>query len=277
MRNHCAPPVKAMIYDSPRLLKRLRVERVMQSEPMTLLHSFEQEVPVTFCITAPDDAIQKKHVKAHFYERAELRALTNVFPEGGTFLDIGANIGNHAVYAGLIWKAGKIVPIEPNPLAFNTLFQNITVNGLRDVVDVSHIGIGLSDKEEGGFAMQKMGRNLGGAKMLAGRGDLRVYRGDDLFSELNPDLIKIDVEGMEMEVLRGLEGVIKAAKPMLFVEVLNDIEGAFFDWCKDHGYGWAGVMQRYKNNRNFLMVPDRDLTKTKTRLEGTALAKNMPG
>jgi hypothetical protein len=36
-------------------------------------------------------------------------------------------------------------------------------------------------------------------------------------------------------------------------------------------------MQRYKNNRNFLMVPDRDLTKTKTRLEGTALAKNMPG
>lgn len=264
-----------MIYPIQRLKNRLKLKRPLRSAPMQLVHSYEKGIPVTFCITAPDDVIQKKHANGVFYESADLRALSEVFPAGGTFVDIGANIGNHTLFAALVWKAAKIVPFEPNPLAFNTMFHNISVNGLRDVVDLSNIGLGLSDKEAGGFAMQKMANNLGGARMLPGKGTLQVFRGDDLLAGLEPDLIKIDVEGMELEVLRGLEGLLKDRKPMLFVEVDNALADDFFAWCTGQGYGWAGTMVRYKKNKNYLMVAGADVAETKKKLEGTALDKHV--
>ena len=266
-----------MTYDINRIRKRLRIGRPLHSDPVQLVHTVEGDLPVTFCITNPEDAIQRKHWRGEFYEKAELRALARIFPAGGTFLDIGANIGNHTLYAALVWKAAKVVPIEPNPLAYNILLHNISVNGVRDVVDLSHVGVGLSDHDEGGFAMQKVPTNLGGAKMLAGKGDLTVCRGDQLLAGLEPDLVKIDVEGMEMEALRGLEGLFANRTPALLVEVRNTLSDDFFGWCDDHGYGCAATVTRYKNNKNHLMVAAADLKDTKAALLGTALEETVAG
>lgn len=102
--------------------------------------------------------------------------------------------------------------------------------------------------------MQKRERNLGGAKMLPGEGDLMVVPGDDLLAGVAPDMIKIDVEGMEMMALSGLEATIATHHPILLVEVDNENEDAFFDWARAHDYVVDKTVQRYRLNKNHLLV-----------------------
>ncbi len=129
-------------------------------------------------------------------------------------------------------KASKVIPFEPNPRAFELLVQNVLVNGLGDVVDLSRLGVGLSDVESDGFGSQNRVRNLGRAKLLEGQGDIEVYPGHELLADETPDLIKIDVEGMEMKVLSGLEPLLKRCRPLMMVEVEVSAEDDFMAWME---------------------------------------------
>ncbi len=237
------------------ILKRLRLGRPVQSRAVELTHARIGERRVVFCTDMENDPVQRNHRRGNFYEAKELNGLKGVFAKGGTFVDIGANVGNHSLYAALFLGAARVLPFEPNPLAYRLLVQNVLLNGLEAVVDLSKLGVGLSDTEEGGYAMEQRERNLGGAKMLAGEGRLQVYRGDTLLAGEKPAMIKIDVEGMEMAVLAGLEGVLKKHKPVLLVEVDNENEAGFMDWVKGAGYEVAETVQRYRLNKNHLLKP----------------------
>jgi len=246
-----------MIEAIERIQKRLRLGRPVLAEAVTLVHTRVDDQKVTFCVDMENDPIQRNHRRGTFYELKELRALKEVFPEGGTFVDIGANVGNHSLYAARFLKAGRVLPFEPNPKAFRLLIENVLLNGVEEIVDISRLGVGLSDRETGGYAMQTKKRNLGSAKMLPGQGEIAVYPGDTLLEGETPAMIKIDVEGMEMDVLAGLEGTVKAHHPILLVEVDNAHEAAFFDWAAAHGYEVRSTVQRYRLNKNHLLVPKR--------------------
>ena len=241
------PPVR-------RVMKRLRLGRPVVSGELRLVHAQIERQAVVFCTDMQNDPIQKSHRKGRFYEAVELDWMKRVFPKGGVFVDIGANVGNHTLYAALILKAGRVIPFEPNPLAYNLLLQNVLVNRLNDVVDLSKLGVGVSDHHAGGFAMEARRKNLGGAKMLAGEGDLEVYPAHELLNGIVPDVVKIDVEGMEMEVLSGLEPLLERCRPMLMVEVDNDREATFFAWAEAQGYGRVATHARYRTNKNHLMA-----------------------
>lgn len=240
-----------------RTLRRLDLGKTVQSVSLQLVHARVLDKPVTFCVNMENDPIQRHHRKGTFYELKELQALRAIFPPGGVFVDIGANVGNHTIFAAQHLGASKVIPFEPNPQAFELLVQNVVVNGLHEVVDLSMLGVGLSDRREGGYAMEKRARNLGGARMLEGKGDLDVYRGDELMPELRPDMIKIDVETMELRVLDGLSGILDRCRPVLLVEVDVENDAAFAAWMDRAGYAVAGTYQRYKLNRNHI-IADRD-------------------
>lgn len=242
-----------MIPRIKRLNKRLRLGRPVESVSLQLVHTRVLDEPVTFCVNMKNDPVQRNHRRGQFYEMSELTRLRTIFPEGGVFADIGANVGNHTLFAAKYLKASKVIPFEPNPKAFELLIQNVLVNGLADVVDLSMIGVGMSDEQSGGFAMQDRDRNLGGAKMLEGEGDLEVHRGDALLAEVTPDFIKIDVEGMEMKVLSGLSGVLERCRPVMMVEVDNDVEETFLAWVAEQGYAVLSTHQRYRLNKNHLI------------------------
>ncbi len=241
--------------DVERILRKLKTGKPFRAHDATIIHTLVDEVRVSFCVDMVNDPVQRNHRRGQFYEQKELKHLKTLFPEGGTFIDIGANVGNHSLYAALILKAGRVVPVEPNLLAFRLLIHNVLINRLEDVVDLTKLGVGLSDKPEEGYAMEKRERNLGGAKMLPGEGDLVVVPGDALLAGETPDMIKIDVEGMEMMALRGLEKTITTHKPILLVEVDNENEDAFFAWATDHGYLVEKTVQRYRLNKNHLLLP----------------------
>ena len=211
--------------------------------------------PVFFTITQPRDAIQKKHRQGRFYESEELEIIRRYFKPGSVFVDIGSNIGNHELFALKFLYASRAILFEPNPTAIAVLRSNIEMNGLEDRCDMSFLGYGLSDVAAEGMTMDVPLGNLGGGRMVAGEGAQETRRGDDLLGDTPVHFIKIDVEGMEMQVLAGLSRVIAACRPAMFIEVDNENAADFETWVRDNGYAVQAKHKRYRSNRNFLITP----------------------
>lgn len=206
-----------------------------------------------FAVDMERDPIQRHHRNGRFYEEKELQHLQELFPKGGTFVDIGANTGNHSLFVAKYLQPARIFPVEPNPLAYRLLLANVMLNECTHIFDLSGLGIGLSDKSDDGYGMEKRHRNLGAARMLPGEGTLKVVPGDELLRGLEPSVLKIDVEGMELSVLAGLTEVIARVRPHLMVEVDNVNAEAFEVWCEDNGYVLRHTIQRYKAHQNHIL------------------------
>ncbi|MDA8746983.1 FkbM family methyltransferase [Litoreibacter sp.] len=213
--------------------------------------------PMLFAVDMENDPIQRNHRRGQFYELKELRLISRWFPKGGVFVDIGANVGNHSLFVARFLQPAAVIPFEPNPLAYKLLRANVHLNGWSDVFDLRHLGFGVSAGAASGYAMEKRDRNLGGAKMLEGEGEIEVRSGDEMLSGVAPSMIKIDVEGMEMDVLSGLEATVTTFMPPMMVEVDDENADAFGTWVKAHGYKTQRQLRHYKTNENFFIVPDQ--------------------
>jgi FkbM family methyltransferase len=215
---------------------------------------------LTFCTNFIKDPVQRILRKGRFYEEEDLRELAKFLPARPRILDVGANVGNHALFFATQCDAQSVIVIEPNPVALAPLVANIVLNDLTDVIRMEALGIGLGAQSETGLFMRRRHQNLGGTKMQRdaqgqGAGGLAIHPGDALFADEHFDLIKIDVEGMEMEVLAGLEATIARCRPMLFVEVDDTQTEAFLEWMGDRGYTSRYEVRRYAVNKNYLMQP----------------------
>lgn len=199
------------------------------------------------------DPIQKAHRQGRFYEGAELAMIRAELPQGGTFVDIGANIGNHSIYVAAFLQPGRVIVFEPNPVAYRLLLANVAMNDLGRVIETRHVGLGLSSETSEGFGMGAPRKNLGSARMKPGEGDLKVIAGDAALKDAVPDVIKIDVEGMEMMVLAGLEETVARHRPTILIEVDQENYDAFDAWVARQGYDVADTHQRYRTNRNYLL------------------------
>ena len=209
-----------------------------------------------FVTTHDRDPIQRKWRKGMFYEPKEMAAIKAYFPLGGVFVDIGANVGNHSLFVAGFMAPSKIIPFEPNPAAYRLLMANIGINGFQDVFDLDHLGVGLSDIPAVGYAMVFQPRNLGGSRMEPQeKGGLEVVMGDEALKDIKPDMIKVDVEGMEMMVLRGLEETIRRARPVMLLEIDDENNADFREWIEPFDYEVVEEVRRYQNNTNYVLVP----------------------
>ena len=242
-------------FDLRDALARLAQGEPLRFPPLEIVRARIEGREVTFCCNMQRDPVQKNHRAGRFFEAEELALLRDVLPKGLRMLDVGANVGNHTLFFALVAGAARIVPVEPNPLALAPLVANIVLNGVQDVVEMGALGIGLSNASEGGYGMKRHDRNLGATRMRAGRGDLQVHAGDDLFEDESFDFIKIDVEGMEMKVLAGLEKTIARCRPLIFVEVDDENAEAFGVWLAEAGYRTRHQMRHYGVNENYLIEP----------------------
>ena len=228
----------------------------MQQIDGKIFRSTHDGQAVSFFVTDPNDVIQAHHNRGRFYELEELAIIGRHFPPGGLFLDIGANVGNHTVFAVKFLHARDVVVIEPNPPAILVLEANVDLNGIRRSVDLSHIGLGLSDEVAVATAVSDQG-NLGATRLVSRQGDdgIRVLPGDDLFGGRRFDFIKIDVEGMELRVLNGLRQTVANSRPAMFIEVDDANAAAFAAFLDEVDYRVAERFRRYANNENYLVEP----------------------
>ena len=136
----------------------------------------------------------------------------------GAAIDIGANIGNHSLFFSDYFK--KVYSFEPNKNTFKLLSFNANL-----VNNIECFNYGLSDKESTATMVFDK-KNVGGAKLtgdLAADSDvvnLRMLDQSISFEE-RVYLIKIDVEGHELEVLKGAKKTIGSHQPIIIFEQLS--------------------------------------------------------
>ena len=215
------------------------------------------DVEIMFNVVNPLDVVQRAHSKSAFYEREDLEVIRQHFPAGGVFADIGANVGNHSVFAGRILGASSIIPFEPNPVAQEIYISNMILNRLMDKLDFSFFTYGLSDQMDENLAMRWNPNNLGGGRIVRNAGKdpdgVSVIRGDDALLNKQVDFMKIDVEGLEMEVLAGLAQTVAARRPTMFIEIDNRHAEAFLAWVEANDYTIEARIRHYAVNENFLV------------------------
>ena len=228
---------------------------VHKQVPGILVEAELDGVAVRFFVRNMVDDVQHFHLNGQFYESDALALVRQYFPRGGVFLDVGANVGNHALYMAKFADAAEVICIEPNPEAITLLRINAALNGAT-ALNLERLGVGLSDGE-GQFVISVPRNNLGAAQLVADPGGrIRTVAGDRLLGERVIDLIKIDVEGMEMGVLRGLAGTIARSRPPIFVEVDHVNRAEFDAWRAENRYVVAKALWQAPKNQNLLIAPE---------------------
>ncbi|NLY27205.1 MAG: FkbM family methyltransferase [Alcaligenaceae bacterium] len=178
----------------------------------------------------PTDFIGQKVLRNTIYDLETLLLLEDLFgrlkPE--VILDIGANIGNHTLMFSRF--AHKVLSFEPGARAFSMLSQNLQANGLNHVQPFQ---IGLSDSDTVQTLYVETSGNLGGSSLVRTNMDTQNHEediitlkiGDAVLHEQPPgaiDFIKIDVEGHEHAVIRGLRHTISRHRPVILMEWEQD-------------------------------------------------------
>ena len=146
--------------------------------------------------------------------------------------DVGANIGAHSLAFSKMAK--HVYAFEPVPLLYQALCGMIALNELRNV---SAYNIGIGERETSMSYMdieREEYNNWGGASLLPfdGTHEIQIVP-----LEVPCHFLKVDVEGMELEVLKGAEKMIQQCRPILYVEAdRQDKFKALHAYIKHLGY-----------------------------------------
>lgn len=156
----------------------------------------------------------------------EILLLRKYVREGDVVLDIGANIGTHTIaFAGMVGSAGRVHAFEPQPALFYLLCGNIALNCLGNVSAHRKVaGSGEGEIELPSMPPPDKPYNFGAVPLSGpGSGERVDLVPVDSLGLNRCRLIKIDVEGMEIDVLNGALKTVAQLQPLLFVE--NDTIG----------------------------------------------------
>lgn len=191
--------------------------------------------------------IRKHH---HFYEQAMLDKW--ILPRKDDFAviyDIGANIGNHTIYFSTKTNAQKIYSFEPMQLNYNALVSNVEKNSLTNVVPMK-MALGAAFSQA--YMEITKESNFGSAKVVDNPNiengcETSICPIDELQLPV-PDLVKIDVEGYEVEVLRGMKDTLKQADALVWIEVDDKNAELVYDIMYSYGYGICDYNLQSSNN-----------------------------
>lgn len=185
---------------------------------------------------------------------------------GDAFFDVGANVGFFSILAGrIVGSTGAVYAFEPVPQNAFRVENNARLNNLHNI-EVMKIAL----SNHCGKSELLLARHSGGA-VLKGAGippdyteslEVEVYTMDAVLEKEQlrpPDLIKIDVEGAELDVLRGMSGIIRKYGPRIIIEVDDKIQKICMDklsncraFLRDLGYQIDILPNSYRDGNWFV-------------------------
>jgi len=164
---------------------------------------------------------------SHFrygYELETTLLLAALLRGNDSFLDIGSNWGYYSLLAAALPEyRGAIYAFEPNPRTFADLTNIIEQADVKDRVTACHLGVGSTVCE---LTVAEADRfNTGLSRLTANGGGQKIpVKPLDSLSIGRPAFIKIDAEGMEMEILAGAVRTLAEAKPFIVFENFLDFQ-----------------------------------------------------
>jgi FkbM family methyltransferase len=183
-----------------------------------------------------------EHRRIYFYgehdERYETRLLKRLLRRGDVFWDIGANIGFYSCLAAMIvGPEGKVVAFEPASAARRLLEANVALNRFENVSVRTEA---LGDTEATAmihFADSELAEGTASLLPIQGQGasePVTVTRLDTIRAQLPaPAFVKIDVEGMQLEVWRGGASFFSHEAPLVLAELRETSEPARLEAMRD--------------------------------------------
>ena len=212
------------------------------------------------------------------YSEIELQLLLNFIKKGDIVLDVGSNIGSFTIpFSKKVGNTGKVLAFEPQPEVFKLLKKNIQLN---HSTNIQSFQIGLGNNNEtvklkkikynevgnfGGVSLKNIQKN---SKAFLSDNDffkVNIYKLDEINIIKKCHFIKIDVEGMEVEVLEGAKKIISKHRPILFLENDFSTPNKLNRYLLDNDYDIFWVITSlfnkdnfFSNNKNFF-IGENDL------------------
>ncbi len=178
--------------------------------------------------------------------------------------DVGANFG----YLSLVWansvsKQGSVFSFEPHPLLFKSFVKSISENDLNDCVFPEKVAVGnnLGEIEVNLLTTSSNVLNDASSQKNTTKHIVEMITLDN-YIERNSmsrcDLLKIDVDGIELDILQGAMTMINKLKPILIIETNNDIR--IIEFLKEYDYNILDMkLDSYKENatlpHNIFCIP----------------------
>ncbi len=178
--------------------------------------------------------------------------------EGDTVIDAGAWIGGHAMaYAKKVGALGRVFAFEPNPFAFDCLVRNKQL-----YPNVHCIKAALGDRLHSVSLLVQNGWHDSGYVVENQKADKYVMMSPLDDYQLDPNFIKIDVEGCELKVLKGAAKTIEKHIPVMVIEINRlalERQGStreqVFDWLHGHDYVYQTIGNYMADVYNVLAIP----------------------
>lgn len=194
--------------------------------------------PITYI-----DPGQIAEIKKHgnkFHEFTMLESIAKMDLPRGTFVDVGAHVGNHSIFFAKYCKScQELLSYEPSN-AYRTLFDNVSRHGLLGKITTIRVAVGA---KKGKCDVVNNSERPGQSTVISNDvGQNRMIAIDDIEWNYPPVLIKIDVEGTEYDILEGAKQTISKYRPELFVETFGEPEKLLNHLPK--GYR---IVKRYNN------------------------------
>jgi FkbM family methyltransferase len=159
------------------------------------------------------------------FEQSRFDLLKTLVPVGGTFVDVGANIGLYScIMAEHVGGDGSVIAFEPMPECLEQLEKNIKLNNFKNITikpvalsnNVGTLNLFVPPLHPGGSSGATQVWNPGDWKIA---GNAAVNTLDALFNGDRLDLIKFDIQGHELQALEGAERVVNRFRPIILCEV----------------------------------------------------------
>ena len=153
-----------------------------------------------------------------FWEMWVTEAMLRAVRRGSTVIDVGANLGFFTLLlADLAGQEGRVLAFEPNDGLADRLASSIAINGFGGHTTLHRCALGAV---EGLVALDVETHAPGGARVREdGGGTIPIRRLDSFARALDAEFIKIDVEGHEQQVWRGMTGILARGNPLtVFME-----------------------------------------------------------
>jgi FkbM family methyltransferase len=190
-----------------------------------------------------NDTISTTISKYSSWEGHLVNLYYNLITENNIVIDIGANIGYHSVHFGkLVGSSGRVFSFEPQKLIYDILSTNILKNGLSNII--TQYNFGLSSKKQTKYLSNIKDMtynngmvNFGGVQLndeITGGPIINVESLDNIFTG-NVNFIKIDIEGMESEVIKGATKTIKNSLPIILIEISKNHD-EIYSFFKENEY-----------------------------------------